>query len=75
MARTGFVFRTECMLHDTGPGHPERAARLDAIRNAFVAAGLTPGAIAIEPARRDDLLRVHTADHVALIESTCAADA
>jgi acetoin utilization deacetylase AcuC-like enzyme len=75
MARTGFVFRAECLLHDTGPGHPERSARLEAIRTAFVAAGLTPAELPIHPAAREDLLRVHTVDHVDLIERTCAAAA
>ncbi len=73
MARTGLVFRTECELHDTGPGHPERPARLEAIRNAFLASGLALRDIPVEPAQREDLLRVHTEDHVAAIKKTCAS--
>jgi acetoin utilization deacetylase AcuC-like enzyme len=59
------------LLHDTGPGHPERPARLTAILEAFAAAGIDPPRIPITPATIEDLQRVHTEDHVAEIKQIC----
>lgn len=75
MAKTGLVYREEYLLHQTGPGHPESPARLEAIMDAFDNAGLKPRSIAVEPAAREDLLRVHVGGHVASIEETCATNA
>jgi acetoin utilization deacetylase AcuC-like enzyme len=75
MARTGLVYDAEMLLHDTGAGHPERAARLTAIMSAFEAAGLNPPRIPIVPAEEADLLRVHTQEHVEEIRAVCAANA
>ncbi|MBM3290029.1 MAG: histone deacetylase, partial [Candidatus Hydrogenedentes bacterium] len=76
MARkTGYCFREEGLLHDTGRGHPECAARLDAIRKAFTNAKVEYISIDVKPATREDLLRVHTAEHVDTIERTCAQGA
>lgn len=71
MAKTGFVFRDESFWHDTGQFHPESAARLTALLEAFEKAGLTPPRLEVEPAARGDLLRVHTAQHIDTIEMTC----
>lgn len=73
--RTGFCFREEGLLHDTGRGHPECAARLDAVRNAFAQAKAAYCPINVTPAERADLLRVHTAEHVDTIEHTCSNNA
>ena len=58
--------------HLTGPGHPERPDRLNAVlagaRDAEVADGLVP--IEPEAASRDDLLRVHTSRLIDRLEST-----
>jgi acetoin utilization deacetylase AcuC-like enzyme len=72
MARTGFLYLREGLLHDAGPMHPESPARLKAIAGAFKVAGLDPPAITARPAKREDLLRVHSERHIDLIESTCA---
>ena len=72
MARTGLVYSPEMLLHDTGPGHPERPERLTAIMEAFRAADLDPPRIPITPATIEDLLRVHTEDHIDEIRQTCA---
>ena len=73
MARkTGWVYSEAMIEHDTGPGHPERPARLTAIKTAFEEAGLDPAVIPITPAVRDDLLRVHTEQHVEDVQQTCA---
>ncbi|MEY3054599.1 MAG: histone deacetylase family protein [Ilumatobacteraceae bacterium] len=57
--------------HLTGPGHPERPERLNAVlagaRDADVADGLIP--IEPESATREDLLRVHTPRLVDRLES------
>jgi acetoin utilization deacetylase AcuC-like enzyme len=52
--------------HDSGPGHPEAPERLDALRRGLSAAGLDERLLARTPRRatRDELLRVHTAEHV-----------
>jgi acetoin utilization deacetylase AcuC-like enzyme len=52
--------------HDAGPGHPERAERLDAARRGLRDSGLEPelSFLPARPATRDELLRVHTARHV-----------
>jgi acetoin utilization deacetylase AcuC-like enzyme len=75
MARTAFAYREECLLHDTGQGHPESSARLRAILEAFAHAKLDLPRVEVSPAAMDDLLRVHTKEHVRDIRETCAANA
>jgi len=72
MARTGLLYSKKMLLHDTGLGHPERAARLTAILEAFEAAGLAYERLPITPATRDDLHRVHSEAHVESVHQTCA---
>lgn len=56
--------------HDAGPGHPERAERLEAV--AAAAHALRERLVLLKPreATRTELQRVHTAEHIALIAST-----
>ena len=75
MARTGLVYRKECLLHSTGTLHPESPERLTAIMNAFTEAGLELPRVDVTPAAREDLLRVHTARHIDTIKSTCETNA
>jgi acetoin utilization deacetylase AcuC-like enzyme len=58
--------------HDSGKGHPERPERLDAVRRGIREAGLEERVQVLAPRRatREELLRVHAADHVARVEST-----
>lgn len=60
-----------CDAHDPGDGHPESRARLPAIRAAIRAdPALGPGVAAwirADPAALDDVLRVHTAAHLARV--------
>jgi acetoin utilization deacetylase AcuC-like enzyme len=58
--------------HDAGAGHPERAARLDALRRGLRDAGLEAELVAMapRPATRDELLRVHTARHIGEVAAT-----
>ena len=61
-----------CNAHDTGPAHPESRARLPAVLEALrrdpvlAAGGLRE--VEARPARLQDLLLVHTPEHVARIE-------
>jgi acetoin utilization deacetylase AcuC-like enzyme len=57
--------------HDTGPGHPERAARLEAVHESLDRAPI-PGTVEATPraATRDELLAVHGAAHVDRVEAT-----
>src|SRR5690349_4326239 len=70
--RTGYCFREEGLRHDTGRGHPECPARLEAIREAFAKAKVEYVSLDISSATKDDLLRVHSAEHISTIERTCA---
>jgi acetoin utilization deacetylase AcuC-like enzyme len=58
--------------HDSGPGHPERAERLDAVRRGAREAGLEAELkiLAPRPATTAELLRVHTEEHLAHIAGT-----
>jgi acetoin utilization deacetylase AcuC-like enzyme len=61
-----------CARHDPGPGHPEVAARLEALRSAVRAdAALAALIEEIEgvPAGEDDLLRVHDPGYVARVRA------
>ena len=65
-APTGLVTSPLFQRHDPGPGHPERAERLDAIAERLEASGLAAeldGAQA-QAAPHEALLRVHPADYV-----------
>ena len=58
--------------HDAGAGHPERPDRLEAVRRGIWQAGLEPQIriLAPRPATSAELLRVHTAGHLANVAST-----
>ncbi len=76
-ARTGFVAHADQERHDTGPGHPERAARHRAIVERIGASGLAAhldrvDAVPVDP---DRLLLVHDAAHVAEVQRAIASGA
>ncbi len=60
--------------HDTGRGHPERAQRLEATLRGVTAAGFGDAVRVVEPrsATREELVRVHPAGHLDLLERFCA---
>jgi acetoin utilization deacetylase AcuC-like enzyme len=62
-------------LDHAAPGHPERPARLSAIRTALEEAGewdrLTP--VAVRSVDEADLLRVHSAEHLRRVRETAGA--
>jgi acetoin utilization deacetylase AcuC-like enzyme len=61
--------------HDTGPGHPERPARLDAVLAGVQSAELSDALVpmAPRPATRAELARVHPDAYLDAVESFCAA--
>jgi acetoin utilization deacetylase AcuC-like enzyme len=61
--------------HDTGAGHPERPARLDAVLAGARAPGVGEALVPVSPrpATVEELARVHSEQFVAAIERLCAA--
>jgi acetoin utilization deacetylase AcuC-like enzyme len=61
--------------HDTGPGHPERPARLGAVLDGLDSAGLTDALVRVDPrpATRAELEAVHPAEHLDRLEALCRA--
>jgi acetoin utilization deacetylase AcuC-like enzyme len=59
--------------HDTGPGHPERPARLEAVLRGIREAGAGDALIMVapRPATRDELERVHRPAYLDAIEEFC----
>jgi acetoin utilization deacetylase AcuC-like enzyme len=59
--------------HDTGPGHPERPARLGAVLDGIAAAGLDDALVPVDPrpATRDELEAVHPSAHLDRLEALC----
>jgi acetoin utilization deacetylase AcuC-like enzyme len=58
--------------HDSGPGHPERPERLDAVRRGLREARLEERLtfLPTRPATQEELLRVHSDVHVRAVEAT-----
>ncbi len=71
---TAFFTHDDCLAHVTPPGHPERAARLEAVWQALEAPGFgaqdPPAAPLAEP---DELLRCHPESYAAEIEAAIPA--
>ncbi len=67
-----FISHPDCKLHEMQSWHPESPARLEAIEQQLIASGLIPLLIqqAAPLATREQLLRVHTAAHLATLEAT-----
>ena len=66
MTRVGFYDDPVFAEHDAGPGHPERPERLEAVRRGLRQGGLEGEVVPMAPraATREELLRVHTPQHV-----------
>ena len=73
MRRTGLVYDDRFLLHDTGPGHPERPERLTAIRRGIEDAGLLPRLTLIEavPARLKWIEAVHSPKYIYGFQEAC----
>ena len=72
MTRVGYYDDPVFGEHDAGPGHPERPARLDAVRRGLREAGLVDALVRLPPreATRAELLRVHAPAHVDRVAAT-----
>jgi acetoin utilization deacetylase AcuC-like enzyme len=70
----GFAWHDRCLLHDNGPGHPERPQRLTAIRDRLERSGLLARLLPItpEPAPLEALARVHDEAYVEALRRVCA---
>ncbi len=75
MSRVGLVVDAEFERHDTGPGHPERPARIAAVRRSLETGGLAARAVPVPLEDADDALLAlaHDPAHVARIERACAS--
>ena len=71
---TGLIHSPASLLHDTGPGHPERPTRITAVLDRLRADGLLGRCTAIEPraATEDELLRVHTPAYLGIVRRDIA---
>ncbi|MFT7667467.1 MAG: acetoin utilization deacetylase AcuC-like enzyme [Planctomycetota bacterium] len=69
--QTGFVTSPAFLEHDTGPAHPERAARLQAVHERLESAGLFDELETLQaaPADLSWIDRVHDAQHASGIQS------
>ena len=70
-----FVTHEAFLDHDAGPHHPERPARLRAVRAGIHAAGMDEAIVEVSPraATAEELARVHRADYIESIEAIAAA--
>src|SRR3990172_7730043 len=61
-----FITHPDCLLHEMGVGHPECPQRLQVIYDALIASGLDKKLIKVtaDAANPEDLLRVHSKEHV-----------
>ena len=73
MKRTGFLYDPRYLLHDTGPYHPERAERLEAIHQGIKDAGLL-GYLTKVPSRLVDMKwvqTIHSMEYIRRFEELC----
>lgn len=75
--RTGLVATESCKRHDTGEGHPERAARFDAVLQGLSIDGLDQElrALPSRAATDAELLRCHSAEYLGMVAEDIAGGA
>ena len=61
------------LRHDTGYGHPERPARIEAVVRGIMDSGLAVEHLAPEPATIDLLSAIHDRSYIDALERFCAA--
>jgi acetoin utilization deacetylase AcuC-like enzyme len=68
--KTAYITHPDCLLHDTGVGHPENAARLQAINDRLMAAQLYDFLRHYDAPEvtREQLLRCHDASYLDQVE-------
>jgi len=76
-ARTALLIDPVFKQHDTGPGHPERPERYDALTGAFEKAGLTRALqhAAVRAATEDEIALCHTRPYIQTAKREIAAGA
>ena len=69
--KTAYITHPLCLKHDMGGYHPESPARINAIEDQLIACGLFDSLLQCEApaATREQLARVHSADHINFIFS------
>lgn len=72
--QVGLVLDSVFEEHDTGPGHPECAARLREVRRGIAEAGLDQRCTRVQPEAADDeqLAAVHDKDYIVRVTEACA---
>ncbi|MEL7562643.1 histone deacetylase [Dehalogenimonas sp. 4OHTPN] len=72
---TGYVFHHSFLEHDTGAGHPETAARLEAVMSRLKSEGLLERLALIEARRaaEAELAAVHSRGYISRLKEICAA--
>lgn len=67
---TAYISHADCHAHDTGEGHPENARRLSVIEDKFISTQLSDFIRSIDAPEvtQPQLLRVHSAEHLANME-------
>lgn len=75
MASVAWIFSEAGYGHTVPEGHVERPERLDAVKDAIANLDPAPPSLEAEKATREDLLRVHTDEHITVVEATCARSA
>jgi acetoin utilization deacetylase AcuC-like enzyme len=75
MARTGLVRSPVFRRHATGPGHPERPARLEAIDRRLEETGLLARLTPVEPHPAEErwIEAVHDPGYIRRVERACAS--
>ncbi|MBU1852951.1 MAG: histone deacetylase [Candidatus Omnitrophica bacterium] len=70
---TALIYHPIYLKHDTGPHHPERASRLQAILRKLQKTGLIDRLKVIEPPKAsiEDITLVHSRDYVLSIKDIC----
>ncbi len=73
MARTGFLYHSDFLKHDTGTGHPERPERLIHLTKMVEESDLHENLIQLnfEPATRDVIKMVHPEEYIDKIQYSC----
>lgn len=72
MKRTGILKDSSFLDHITGPGHPESPSRLKVIYDMLEGTDISDKftEIASRPAKIEELLRIHTDEHIRRVAST-----
>lgn len=73
MSKTGLIYHPNYLKHDTGPGHPERPARLEAIVEGLEKSPLFPDLLLVEPqvASIEAVARNHAPEYIDHVREVC----